>query len=205
MSNHLPESFSLAPIWLSNKWATRKESASERWARDNPETNAITIKPDTASHAAEQFSWVPLPYCSPPGCPLPMKSLALSAHVSPWTIHFQVLDKSPLPGPERGPSSCNSRKDRIHAQGSERGPVSPRAKGSVEGEEASALGVGWAGGSRAHRPSLVGHGAELLLLPESRGKGLRGSEREGVTHLSLEMIPLATMWRVCATLGNGVK
>ena len=62
--------------------------------------------------------------------------------------------------------------------------MSPRAKGSVEGEEASALGVGWAGGSRAHRPSLVGHGAELLLLPESRGKGLRGSEREGVTLVS---------------------
>ena len=26
-----------------------------------------------------------------------MKSLALSAHVSPWTIHFRVLGKSPLP------------------------------------------------------------------------------------------------------------
>ena len=29
--------------------------------------------------------------------PFPIKSLALSAHVSPRTIHFQVLDKSPLP------------------------------------------------------------------------------------------------------------
>ena len=55
----------------------------------------------------EQFSWVPLPYCSPPGCPFPIKSLALSAHVSPWTIHFRVLDKSPVSGPGRGPSSCN--------------------------------------------------------------------------------------------------
>ena len=29
-----------------------------------------------------QFSWVPLPCCSPPGCPFPVKSLALSARVS---------------------------------------------------------------------------------------------------------------------------
>ena len=57
---------------------------------------------------AELFSWVPLPYCSPPGCPFPMKSLALSALVSPWTIHFQVLDKSPVSGPGRGPYSLNS-------------------------------------------------------------------------------------------------
>ena len=76
-------------------------------AKDNPETNPITIKPETVSHVAEQFSWVPLPYCSPPGCPFPIKSLALSAHVSPRTIHFQVLDKSPVSGPGRGPPSCN--------------------------------------------------------------------------------------------------
>ena len=50
---------------------------------------------------------MPLPYCSPPGCPFPIKSLALSADVSPWTIHFQVLDKSPVLGPGRDPSSCN--------------------------------------------------------------------------------------------------
>ena len=71
--------------------------------RDNPETNPITIIPDTASHMAEQFSWVPLPCCSLPGCPFPIKSLALSARVSPRTIHFLVLDKSPLSGPGRGP------------------------------------------------------------------------------------------------------
>ena len=29
-----------------------------------------------------QFSWVPLPCCPPPGCPFPIKSLALSARVS---------------------------------------------------------------------------------------------------------------------------
>ena len=30
--------------------------------------------------------------CSLPQCPFPVKSLALSAHVSPGTIHFPVLD-----------------------------------------------------------------------------------------------------------------
>ena len=35
------------------------------------------------------------------------KSLALSAHASPQTIHFQVLDQSPVSGPGRGPPSCN--------------------------------------------------------------------------------------------------
>ena len=77
-------------------------------AEDNPETNPITVKPETGSHAAERFFWVPLPSCSPPGCPFPIKSLALSAHVSPRTIHFQALDKSSVSGPGRGPPSCNS-------------------------------------------------------------------------------------------------
>ena len=36
---------------------------------------------------------------------------------------------------------------------------------------------GWVGGCRPHRPSLVGHGAELQLLPESCGKTLQGSEQ----------------------------
>ena len=48
-----------------------------------------------------------LPYCSPPRCPFPVKSLALSAYVSPRTIHFWVLDKSPVSGPGRSPPSCN--------------------------------------------------------------------------------------------------
>ena len=43
--------------------------------------------------------WVPLPYCSSPGCPFPIKPLALSAHVPPLTIHFRILDKSPVSSP----------------------------------------------------------------------------------------------------------
>ena len=88
--------------WLSKACTTRKDSESEWLAKDNPETNPITIKPETMSHAAEQFPWVPLTYCSLPRPPFPIKSLALSAHVSPWKIHFWVLDKSPISGPRRG-------------------------------------------------------------------------------------------------------
>ena len=88
--------------------ATRKDSELEWLAKDHPETNPIIIKPETVSHGAEQFSWVPLPYCSSLGCPFPIQSLALSAHVSPQTIHFQVLDKISVSEPGRGPPSCNS-------------------------------------------------------------------------------------------------
>jgi len=80
---------------------------ARRLARRNPEINSIIIKPETVSHVAEQFSWAPLPCCSSPKCPFSMKSLALSAHVSPRTIHFGKLDKSPYLGPGRGSPSCN--------------------------------------------------------------------------------------------------
>ena len=95
------------PSWLSNVCTTRKNHESEWLARDNLETNPITIKPETASHIAEPSSWVPLPGCSLPGCPFAIKSLALSAHVSPRIIYFQVLVESPLLGPGRGPPSRN--------------------------------------------------------------------------------------------------
>ena len=95
------------PSWLNKACTTRKDSESEWLAKDNPETNPITMKPKT-SQVAELFSWVPLPYCSPPGCPFSIKSLALSAHVSPQTIYLWVIDKRPLSGPERGPLSCNT-------------------------------------------------------------------------------------------------
>ena len=107
MSFHLPESFSLASILAEQCMCTRKDSESEWLAKHKPETNPTTIKRETASHKAEKFSWVSLPYCSPPGCPFPIKSLALSAHVSLQTIHFWALDKSSLLGPGRGPPSCN--------------------------------------------------------------------------------------------------
>ena len=79
------------PSWLRDACASRKDSKSEWLARDNLENNPMTIKPGTASHVTEQF-WVLLPCCSALGRPFPIKSVALSARVSPQTIHFQMLD-----------------------------------------------------------------------------------------------------------------
>ena len=70
------------PSWLSNVCSTRKDLESEWLAKDSPETIPITIKPTTASHKTEQFSWVPFPSCSLPRRSFPIKSLALPAHVS---------------------------------------------------------------------------------------------------------------------------
>ena len=96
------------PSWLNQARTTRKDSELDGLTKDNRETNPITMKPETVSHVTELFSWVPLPYCSPPGHPFPIKSLALSAHVSPGTIHLWMLDKSPVSGPGSGPPSWNS-------------------------------------------------------------------------------------------------
>ena len=46
----------------------------------------------------------PFSACSPPRCPFPTESPALSEHVSPRTIHVPVSDQSPL----WGLPSCNS-------------------------------------------------------------------------------------------------
>ena len=95
------------PSWLNKARTTKKDSESEWLAKDNLKTNPITIKPETASHMAELSSWVLLPYCSPPGCPFPIKSLALSAHVSPRTIHFQLREE-PSFGPWKGSPFCSN-------------------------------------------------------------------------------------------------
>ena len=82
LSVHFPESLLLASILAEPSCATRKDSELESLAKDHPETNPITIKPETASHTAELFSWVLLRYCSPPGCPCPAKSCSVSRCVS---------------------------------------------------------------------------------------------------------------------------
>ena len=63
--------------WLSSMCTPTNDPVSEWLARVNPETN-----PETARHVTEQLSWVLLPCCSLPGLPFPIRSLALSAHVS---------------------------------------------------------------------------------------------------------------------------
>ena len=78
---HPPPRILLSGIHLG--WTRHAPPGGTQWlAKDNPETNPINIKSETMSHIAEQFSWVPLPCCSLPGCPLPIKSLALWTHVS---------------------------------------------------------------------------------------------------------------------------
>ena len=82
--------------WLSNACTTRKDPESEWLARDNLETNPITIKPETTSHVAEQSTWVPSLSCSLPRCLFPIKSLALSAHVSPWQFISECQTRVPF-------------------------------------------------------------------------------------------------------------
>ena len=101
MSVHFPESLSLHPSWLSDACATRKDSKLGWLAKDHPETNPITIKPETTRHEAEQIRWVPWPSCSPPGCPFPIKSLALSAWVSSDNS-FPSVRQEPSFGPWKG-------------------------------------------------------------------------------------------------------
>ena len=112
---NLPESFALESILAERRthhqegpWVRPNMSQTRGLARDNPKTNPITIKPETVSHVAEQVSWVPLLCYFPSGHPFPIKPFVLSACVSTWTIHFQVLDKSPLSVPGRGPPSWKS-------------------------------------------------------------------------------------------------
>ena len=72
-------------------------------AKDNPETNPITIKPKTT----ELFFWIPLLYCSPPGFRFPFPIyLLLCQHMcllgqfiseSLTRAQFQALEGVPLP------------------------------------------------------------------------------------------------------------
>ena len=82
--------------WLSNAWSSRKDLVL-KW---------LSINLKTVSQVAEESSWVPLACYSPPRHPFSIKSPVVSVHVSPQTIHFWVLDKSPLSCPRRSPSSC---------------------------------------------------------------------------------------------------
>ena len=75
--------------------------ARERSKGDTACPSRTTIKPNIASHAAEQLSWVSSPRCSPPGRPFPIKSLALSARVSSDNS-FPSVRQEPSFGPWKG-------------------------------------------------------------------------------------------------------
>ena len=89
------------PSWWGGVCASRKDPESERWARDNPQTDPITIKPEPRGGAVLLGS---LTLLLPTQAPLSNKASSLSAPVSLVTIHFWVLDKRPLSGPGRGAS-----------------------------------------------------------------------------------------------------
>ena len=82
------------PLWLSNACATRKD-----WVRmigqRQPRNEFHYHKTQDGEPRGRALLLVPLPCCSLPRHPFPIRSLDLSACVSPWTIHFRVLDKSP--------------------------------------------------------------------------------------------------------------
>ena len=60
-------------------------------AKDNPETNPITIKMWDCMPCDRAVLLGSLTLLLSTGCSFPIKSLALSAHVSPQTIHFRVF------------------------------------------------------------------------------------------------------------------
>ena len=92
----------LSGIYLGSVCDTRKAPESEWLARDNLETNSITIKPEIVSHMAEPLSWDPLPCCSLPGARLPNKvSCLVSTYVS-LDSSFLSVWQGPTLGPWKG-------------------------------------------------------------------------------------------------------
>ena len=85
---NLPESFSLESIFTERCVCHRKDPKSERWAKENPETNPIAIYPETASHGAALHQGA-------------IKLLALSARVSLY-ISFPRVRQRPTLGPWKG-------------------------------------------------------------------------------------------------------
>ena len=85
---------------------TRKDSELEWLAKDNPVTNPITIKPENASHVAEQFSWVPLPTALHQ-VPFPNKISCFVSTCVSLDNSFLSVTQEPSLGPGRGPPSCN--------------------------------------------------------------------------------------------------
>ena len=93
------------PSWLSNACSTRMNSV--RMAKDNLEINPIKIKPETASHVAEQFSRVLLPYHSPPRH-LSNKIFCLVSSCVSLDNSFPSVRQEPTLRPWKGPPSCKN-------------------------------------------------------------------------------------------------
>ena len=114
-TTNLPGSLVLESI-LAERWVCQQEGPWARastgqprgLAKDNPETNPYSHKTWDCQPRGRAVLLGSLNLMLSATVPFPIKSLALSAHVSPWTIHFWVLDKSLFSGPGRGLPFCNT-------------------------------------------------------------------------------------------------
>ena len=90
------------PSWLSDMRAPRKDPESEWSARDNQETNPITVKPETVSHVAEQFSWFLYPAALHLGVPLPNEVSCFACTCVSSDNSFPSVRQEPPFGPWKG-------------------------------------------------------------------------------------------------------
>ena len=124
-------------------------------AKDNPATNPSLEKTrlrTTRQSSSPGFSY---PTTLRPRRHFPIKSLALSAHVSPQTIHVPVSDKSPVSGSGRGPPFCNRQTDEMGDQDLPAACVRAVARGSPLRRRRGWI-VGGGGGGRSGRWGGVG-------------------------------------------------
>ena len=129
-------------VWWATAHRVRKESDT---AEATEHSGTITLKAIKVSlGVSEQF-------CSPPGHLIPICLFLSLACVSPWTIHFRVLDKNllvgpgvrqePACGPWKGFPSLQHRRvnSELPSHSGFSGSVSPPVKGGL-GQEAAFLG-----------------------------------------------------------------
>ena len=103
-----PETFALESVcWERHRLPERTLNQTESGTSTTGKLSPHSRKTQTASHETQQLCWAPFCF-SPPGSPFPIKSFALSVHVSLWAVHFQVSNKSPLSGPGRRTPSGSS-------------------------------------------------------------------------------------------------
>ena len=82
---------------------TRYRHKQDDWPETTQKGNPTSIEPETGSHLAAQFSWVPLPCCPLLKHHFSIQPFGLSVRASLQTIHFQIRQE-PTPRPwERVP------------------------------------------------------------------------------------------------------
>ena len=91
------------PSWLSNACATRKDSELELLAKDHLETNPITIKPETVSHASRGVLLGSLTLLLSTRVPFPNKISCFVSICVSWDNSFPSVRQEPSFGPWKGP------------------------------------------------------------------------------------------------------